>query len=65
MTARERHRLRDRIVHANGYRPQPVPGDPEWAGRRLPTGTDEKAARAALELRGLPAPTESKKRSSR
>jgi hypothetical protein len=53
VTSQDRHKIRDEIATLNGYRPQPVPSDPEWAGRRLPEVTDEKAAQAALKLRGI------------
>lgn len=53
MTSQDRQKVRDEVAALNGYRPQPVPNDPEWAGRRLPEATDEKAAKAAMKLRGL------------
>lgn len=56
MTGQEKHLHRDAIARRNGYRPIAIPADPEWAGTRLPETADEKAARAARALRGLPEP---------
>lgn len=53
MTGQERHLHRDSIARRNGYRPQPVPSSPEWAGTRLPEDNDERAAIAAARLRGI------------
>lgn len=61
MTGQERHLHRDGIARRNGYRDQPVPESPEWAGVRLPEVNDDKAARAMLALRGITPPKSGRK----
>lgn len=53
MTSKERQQQRARIAETNGYKRAPLPEDPDWAGVRLPSAIDERAAKAAAKLRGL------------